>query len=1233
MQYSAWQLHLGFLLLSLLTFFAVLAYFSHKSNPKHVAATIQRSVIESGQELKIKSAGIEKLIQQNSSTINIVLRDFIAEEGLGLFIYESDSLVFWNTNAIALPEPGEMGKNGFIALSNGYYLIERSSIAHFDVFLLSLIKHNFPYRNAYLRNEFSPDFNISANVVIHTDVGEGHFKIYDAEGAPLFSLTVHETTSLSLELALVLFLLWLVVQVFLQSLVVALHRHIEHHISSATLRFVFVGFDLLLIRLVQRWFQIPSILHDTGLFSASFFSSGNLLPNFGELVLSALSLLFLAIQFFRIFGSQRYYSNARKDQTVWKFLYANLMFALIFLLYVFSVEALLMHSAIPLSFAELYKLNTLSYLSFFVISSFTLTVFLLSFPLIRNALPTNRSIFTKIVASLLPALIVWYFASPFLINDGIILLLPLFTWLYLFDFKKQSDGRINRRFFVLPVVLFSAILTLTFYGINKQKSDQELKLTAFKLAVDADPVFEFLYADTKLALANDSIILGVLNDERFVPDQAASLLMPYITNEYFTGYFERFDLMLTVCDKDEMLNIQPENYLISCFDYFEEMTKTLGEETPTAGLFLVQDNLQGTYYISVLEFKLNDSQGEIIRIYLEFYHKFIPEGLGYPELLVDEDRGIAQDLTKFSFARYANGVLNYKFGNYLYPTRLSGIESETELFDMNGFRHYRHKVSNENELVVSIRSKGIIDALAPFPYFFVFISLLGFAVFFIAFRPWFFTGDRLSFRMRLQSMIVGTLLFSFVVIGLSTVLYIRNIYAQKNKDMLTEKTQSILIEIEHKLKDQDIHAEGMAPYLYQLLVKFSLVFYSDINMYDLSGRLLASSRPEIFERGLVSTLMQPEAYHKMAHKDKLIFVQQERIGSGTYLSSYIPFSNSKGEHVAYINLPYFARESELRNEISSFVLTYINIFFLLTGLTIVTALLLSRKLTQPLVMIQEKMKSVRFGSPNEKIDWDQHDEIGQLIRQYNHMIDELATSAALLARSERESAWREMARQVAHEIKNPLTPMRLSVQHLLRAWQENDPEMETKLKKTAQTVIDQIDSLSQIASAFSDFAKMPSAKPEFVDLVEIIQNTIGLFGGTANVRFSFDNKLKEKATVFADPKNLGRAFNNLIKNAIQAIEKGREGQVDFTLDRLLDNYRIMVSDNGKGMTTEQAAKIFTPYFTTKSSGMGIGLSIVYNIITGSGGTITFETAPGKGTTFTVLLPKAMMDKQASAVRN
>ncbi len=1223
-----WRLH-GLLSLLLLTIFvSVATYQKTQIKPEQIYKRIQQNLLQQQNDLEKQSALIGDFFAKESKP-NFTDQQFEAisdNSTFSIFIFKNDSLVYWNDNSIPIPMNKRVNNTNdwLIELENGYYLIRSIQMENYLVQLLSLIKHEYPYQNTFLNNDFSDYYSVSGNLNFFPDPSQGDFTIHDMANTPLFSLSIAPNQPLSLNSLLLLFVLLLLLQITFYAFVVSLHQLMARHIQSRTLQIAFIAFDLILIRFLQRLFEIPGILFDSSLFSATFYSSGMLFPNFGELILNVLTFLFIAISFYRIFING-FNIKASTFQPLFHFLMGLLVVGL-FLLYIQTIESLLYHSSIPFSFAELYKLNTLSYLSFLVLSCLTIAYYLIAETLLKSILKSSRPLLTSI-GFILALIALWWFASGSIISSNLTWALPLLLYITTFYRIRKGIRQNSLSQYFWPIMLFSLLLTMIFYKVNQTKTDEELQLTALKLGIESDPVFEFLFDSAKAGISKDTIIPQILSRQE--PDENTSLLFDHLKKEYLFGYYDRFDIHLTICDREELLNIQPENYIVNCQNYFEDLLEGLGDESSTPGLFLIRDNLQGTYYIAKFRLPfLNRNTSDSLNIYLEFYYKFVPEGLGYPELLVDESRGFSKDLSKFSFARYVDSTLVYKFGSYLYPSRSKAFGRDLSgIFSFRDYRHISHVLSDKQTLIVSKRSKSPIDIIAPFSYFFIFISIMGALVFYLGFGQKFFGRESINFRMRLQLMIVGALIFSFIVIGVSSVFFIQNIYAQKNRDMLTEKTQSILIEIEHKLKDQDIHEPGMEEYLYQLLVKFSLVFFSDINLYDINGELMASSRPEIFERGLLSQIMHPTAFSKMHDEEEIIFIQQEQIGAGKYLSSYIPFSNSMGEKVAYINLPYFARESELRNEISSFVLTYVNIFFLLTGLSVVMALLLSRKLTSPLSMIQAKMKSLKFGSPNEKIAWKSKDEIGQLVSQYNHMIDELAKSAALLARSERESAWREMARQVAHEIKNPLTPMRLSVQHLIRSWHDNDPEMESKLKKTTQTIIEQIDTLSEIASAFSDFAKMPHANPEIVNLEEIIQKAIRLYSGMAHVSFNLENHTSEIALVFVDPKNMNRVFNNLFKNAIQAFEKDRAGEVKIAISRLLDNYLITIADNGKGMNEEQAKKVFAPYFTTKSSGMGIGLSIVYNIITSSGGTISFETEVGKGTTFTILLPVYQKDQQ------
>jgi nitrogen fixation/metabolism regulation signal transduction histidine kinase len=333
----------------------------------------------------------------------------------------------------------------------------------------------------------------------------------------------------------------------------------------------------------------------------------------------------------------------------------------------------------------------------------------------------------------------------------------------------------------------------------------------------------------------------------------------------------------------------------------------------------------------------------------------------------------------------------------------------------------------------------------------------------------------------------------------------------------------------------------------------------------------------------------------------------------------LPLYNEQGSLLGYINLPYFSRQDELKREISTFLVTFLNIYILLLLFGVFVTILISNYITAPLSMLAGKMSRLRLGIVNEKITWYHDDEIGQLVSEYNRMIDELARSAEMLARSERESAWREMARQVAHEIKNPLTPMKLSAQHLQKAWVENAPDMGERLNRFTRTLIEQIDTLSAIASDFSSFAKMPVVVNERINLEELINFVLSMYKDTSEITYDFQSEIQDSHLV-ADRALLIRIFTNLLNNAVQAIGEKPGGRITLRLFIESELFVVTVNDNGSGISFERAAKIFQPDFTTKTGGMGLGLAIVKGIITSMKGEISFTSAEDIGTTFIIKIP-------------
>jgi len=294
----------------------------------------------------------------------------------------------------------------------------------------------------------------------------------------------------------------------------------------------------------------------------------------------------------------------------------------------------------------------------------------------------------------------------------------------------------------------------------------------------------------------------------------------------------------------------------------------------------------------------------------------------------------------------------------------------------------------------------------------------------------------------------------------------------------------------------------------------------------------------------------------------------------------------------------------------------------LLALSIILSLVISNWLTRPLQILQESLSKLKLGSKNEKIKYTAKDEIGLIVNAYNEKIEELEAAAEKLTRTERETAWREMAKQVAHEIKNPLTPMKLSVQQLLRAYDPENPEKsKEQIKKVVDSVIEQIDGLTRIANEFSNFAQMPQPKKEKQDLVALIENTLVVYENREDYVIETITEEKE-ISVNIDKSQIIQVLNNLIKNAIQSLHNTKKGEIkiDITLKNVKNQVSVTISDNGTGISKVDQEKIFIPHFTTKSKGSGIGLSLVKQIIENHGGKIWFSSEEGKGSSFSFSVP-------------
>lgn len=389
-----------------------------------------------------------------------------------------------------------------------------------------------------------------------------------------------------------------------------------------------------------------------------------------------------------------------------------------------------------------------------------------------------------------------------------------------------------------------------------------------------------------------------------------------------------------------------------------------------------------------------------------------------------------------------------------------------------------------------------------------------------------------------------------------------------------------------------------------------------INLYDLQGQLLKTSKASL-TRDSITTCLPATILNDLSNTAAHRHVEKRKENGQTYQSSYTYIQDSKSKPIAILNLPLLENDEFLAKELEEFLERIAIAYLFMLLVAIAMAYILSKYITKSLKTISDKINATRLEKRNQKIEIKSAtEEIATLVNSYNSMIDELEESAVKLATSEREQAWREMAKQVAHEIKNPLTPMRLSVQSFERKFNPNDANIQQKVAEFSKTLIQQIDTMSSIASAFSNFAKMPAQKKETLNVVEIVELALDIFNEDY---ISFTSNKKEIIAKF-DRTQLIRVITNLIKNSIQSIPENRTPEIFVHVSQQNKQVTITVQDNGLGISEANKAKIFEPKFTTKTSGMGLGLAMVKNIMETYHGSITFTSQTNKGTTFTVAFP-------------
>ena len=471
---------------------------------------------------------------------------------------------------------------------------------------------------------------------------------------------------------------------------------------------------------------------------------------------------------------------------------------------------------------------------------------------------------------------------------------------------------------------------------------------------------------------------------------------------------------------------------------------------------------------------------------------------------------------------------------------------------------------------------------------------------------------------RIYISMLALLLAAFFFIGVFTYYNFKTQNQSYHEKRLLRKETATLSSISYFLKNIDAvdpHDKNIFKLFEKKIFELADIHNLDVIIYNLKGELVLSSNKLLVEKQIIPNKINIALLERLSEERGGVKKNLTHADIN-YLNSYRYITDKNRNAIAIISIPYFQLNESYKKDLKVYLLALIPVYIFLFICANLLALVLSRQISGPMTRLSETMREAAIMKKFMPLSWNSKDEIGQLVRQYNFMVKELEKSTDMLAKNEKENAWKEMAKQVAHEIKNPLTPMKLNVQLFERTLRAENPLIKSKVKLFSDSIIEQIDTLSNIASAFSDFARMPMNKKETLNLSKIVENAINFFN-TTNIVFE---KPTKSCYIYADKRQIIRILNNLLNNAIESVPENKTPLITVNIKQINEYVNLSIGDNGEGIPTALHKKIFNPSFTTKNSGMGLGLAIVKRIIDDLGGSIHFNSEENKGSTFYINIP-------------
>jgi len=1153
-------------------------------------------------------------------------------------ISESNKLipVFWNTQVIEPDSTVLNLENGtsFHKLLNGWYVIDTRNFQSttgslYKMIFLIPVKWNYYIENKYLHNSFVAEKNIDKTYDISTS--PTRYEIKDPQGWPLFYLKQLSNPLAHYNiLAIVLKILASVFVLFF------LHKLANYYVKK---KGFFIGFlvligPLIFLRILSYLFPFPLNFKALELFNPSVYGANFILRSLGDLLIN--SLLFIWVVLFTWLHFRYDFSKIKFKNDFLKY---SAIVAICIIMFVitltgsYTVQTLVADSQISFDVINFFTLNIYSVIGFIVLSCVATGYFFLIQLLLQplNVFLGKRKYLMYFITTIAGLIILTFRLHSVHLSFELAVLIWLLLFLYLLNFKfllLQAYNLVSSKF-IFWVFFFSVSITSIIVFQNRTKELEERKHFAENLANKADPSGPVIVNIILKDFRND-YLSNIFY--RFKNRSENKFLKDSLINENFSGYLNKYDTKIYTFNAAEMPLFNEDS---TTYNSLNAIIQTQGKPTDIPDLYYYDISYDRFNYISKKE--ITDTGGlKQGYIFIISKPKRYKSDALYPELFSKGNNNSIESSAVYAFAVYNNNQLSSSYNDYPFTTDIDNNNftyNEFRTVQKNGYEELWYKANADKVIVIARQDRFFIESVTLFAY--LFCSFLLIAIFFNLAHH--FLEERRAksnlrslFQLNIRSQVHGTIIlvsiFSFIVIGVTTILFFIDRYHSNNREKLSRTIHVMENELRGAIdtipmNDYRVLNFENLPHnkLEEVINRVSNIHAADINLYDLNGNLRVSSVPLPYNKGIVSEKMDPVAFYHLSKLKDVQFFQEQKIGSLKYLSNYLPVRDESGREYAYLNIPYFESQNKLQDEISNFLVTIINLnafIFLVAG---IIALFITNRITSSFSLISDKMKKINLETGNEEITWNRKDEIGELVEEYNKMVKKLDVSAQMLARSEREGAWREMARQVAHEIKNPLTPMKLNLQYLQMAIDKNSADVKNISLYVANILLEQIEHLSHIAGDFAQFAKIGNTKKQVFDINQVLQNSITLYSTNDEVNVEYD-LYPDEILIEADKTQINRLFTNLLQNAVQSVPDYRHIMIDIKSELLDDKVLISVKDNGNGIEAEKINKIFTPNFTTKTSGTGLGLAMCKGIVETLNGKIWFETKEGEWTCFFVELP-------------